>query len=458
MIPEFNAGEQARGNSVVGPLGTQHSIAHIASVYNTAERVIGDAARLFPPFTDVDHHNLIAWVMNKQGVTREGASSFILGAISSNPQLAKHHSGEITGIMETHGVGRAYASNFAIHRILLSHKAADNGLSAVIKSPQPRTQTRSAHRAARQPSTGHHSDKINEIMTVYRVDEETALRSIKAHHQFSSLNHHRVLRQLTRVGRLARLHEAEVIAELMSRPRLAELSVKRYLAAIDVFRHCDVSGIPAERLIEWYIRHALLSPYVPGTDRLRITQAMRNGQYKEDPQLLAALKRAAPRMRAAAVPKLKPAKRPVRSHSDKINEIMAVYGVEEERALRAVASHHQFADLNQHRVLRQLTRIGRLAGISEAQVKEELLESPRLASLSSRRYLAALDVFRHCDVSDISKERLLEWAIKNSALSPYVPGTDKLRITQATKQDAYTGDPALLTALQRRTAKLRATT
>ena len=88
---------------------------------------------------------------------------------------------------------------------------------------------------------------------------------------FAGLDHTRVLRQATYLGRLVGLSSGQCIEQIMQNPVLASYSAKRSLAVIDIGRSLVKEGYNPEKMLEVYFGCCSISPYLPG--RKRISQA-----------------------------------------------------------------------------------------------------------------------------------------------------------------------------------------
>lgn len=138
-----------------------------------------------------------------------------------------------------------------------------------------------------------------------------------------------------------------------------------------------------------------------------------------------------------------------RDHEKGITNIEEAYGCTRERAISAIHEFAPFVDLDHNRVIRQLSRIGRLAGLEGSEVKAGILEKPIRAGYSARRYVAAMDVARRLNREGISNEALFDsWKIYIS-WSPYVPGTNRLSMTQAEKSGKPNEEPPLMKMLRK---------
>ncbi|MGV8152238.1 MAG: hypothetical protein ACP5OG_04085 [Candidatus Nanoarchaeia archaeon] len=135
-------------------------------------------------------------------------------------------------------------------------------------------------------------------------------------------------------------------------------------------------------------------------------------------------------------------------HERVIKQGIEIYGIDnEDRIKDAVLSFPPFAGLNHERVVRQKTRLGRIAGLDEEQTKNYLLDIPFMAGYSAKRYLAAFDIGRQLREENFNQDReMLECFFKYIAKSPYVPKTNRRRISQVQNYQ----DPPLLIAMRKR--------
>ena len=137
-------------------------------------------------------------------------------------------------------------------------------------------------------------------------------------------------------------------------------------------------------------------------------------------------------------------------HERVVNGIRDVYGWSKEEVGRVVFKHPQFASLDHERVMRKLSRIGRIVGLDEGTVKEKIMKNPKLAGYSAKRYLAVIDVVMHLRTEgELRDSRAVDLCLSYHSTSPYVPGTDRLRVTQALKRGNYDADPPLMGTLRR---------
>ena len=139
------------------------------------------------------------------------------------------------------------------------------------------------------PFAGYdHERVVRQGIAVYG-DEDKIKRAILNFPPFAGLDHERVVRQKTRLGRIAGLTNEETIDYLLDIPVLAGYSAKRYLAAFDIGRQLKREGFPQDdRMLEAFFSYISKSPYVPGTERKRISQVISD---KEPPLLKTMRKR-----------------------------------------------------------------------------------------------------------------------------------------------------------------------
>ena len=135
-------------------------------------------------------------------------------------------------------------------------------------------------------------------------------------------------------------------------------------------------------------------------------------------------------------------------HARVVREAVQVYG-HEERVKEAVLKFPQFAGYDHARVVRQRTRLGRLVGLSNIGVITGILQNPVLAGYSAKRYLAGIDISREFVRQGHNPETIRTLYFTYISLSPYIPHTNKKRISQVTNY----AEPPLMTALKKRLEK-----
>ena len=133
------------------------------------------------------------------------------------------------------------------------------------------------------------TDLFNKISGVYNCTFEDVKKAVLSFPPFAGLDHERVVRQKTRLGRIAGLSDDETINYLLDLPVLTGYSAKRYLAGFDIGRQLEKEGFQQdERMLKAFFSYKSKSPYVPDTDRKRISQVV---GFKEPPLLTAMRKR-----------------------------------------------------------------------------------------------------------------------------------------------------------------------
>lgn len=136
-----------------------------------------------------------------------------------------------------------------------------------------------------------------------------------------------------------------------------------------------------------------------------------------------------------------------RDHSKFLEKAISIYGLEnKDRIKKIILDYPQFIGINHSRVIRQKTRLGRMVGLSKEEVIEYIMDKPILAGNSAKRYLAALDIGRNLEAEGFTREEIFNSFIKNYIKSPYVPNTDRKRISQTIDGP----EPQLLTVMRRR--------
>ena len=139
-----------------------------------------------------------------------------------------------------------------------------------------------------------HERAVRQGVEVYG-DEERVKRAMLMHPQFAGLDHERVVRQKERLGKIAGLTNEETIDYILDNPVLASYSAKRYLAAFDIGRQLEREGFPQdERMLKAFLMYYSKSPYVPDSNRKRISQVVSD---KEPPLLIVMRKRLERRFR-----------------------------------------------------------------------------------------------------------------------------------------------------------------
>ena len=132
------------------------------------------------------------------------------------------------------------------------------------------------------------TDLFNKISGIYGCDFDDIKRAILSFPPFAGYDHERVLRQKTRLGRMAGLSNEEAVNYLLDSPVLAGYSAKRYLAAFDIGRQLEREGfVQDDKMLGAFFSLYMKSPYVPGFKRKRISQVISD----KDPPLLMAMRK-----------------------------------------------------------------------------------------------------------------------------------------------------------------------
>jgi hypothetical protein len=96
-----------------------------------------------------------------------------------------------------------------------------------------------------------------------------------------------------------------------------------------------------------------------------------------------------------------------------------------------------------------------MAGLSCGEVKNAILKNPSLAGYSAKRHLAALDIGRALAKESLPNDQTMRdiWLKSYSSKSPYVPETNRLRISRARRLGICNGEPPLMPILRNRMIK-----
>ncbi len=127
-----------------------------------------------------------------------------------------------------------------------------------------------------------HERVVKQAVEVYK-DEEKVKKAILANPSFAGVDHERVMQQKSRIGRIIGLGREEIVGLILKRPVLANYSFRRDLAVVDLGRKLVTEGYGGreKEMVQAYLSYCGQSPYVPGTNRKRISQA-----EGEEPPLL----------------------------------------------------------------------------------------------------------------------------------------------------------------------------
>ena len=80
-----------------------------------------------------------------------------------------------------------------------------------------------------------------------------------------------------------------------------------------------------------------------------------------------------------------------------------------------------------------MSRLGRIVGVSEEDVKNSVIKNPVNAGYSAKRYIAALDIGKELRKEGFNGKEMLHSYMQNIFKSPYIPGTERLRISQVVR-------------------------
>ena len=266
-------------------------IDQIAAVYNTDADHVIKAVSKFPAFVGYDHERAVKGIIDVYGWTREEAGK----AVFKHPQFVGYdHERVVREIVDVYGWTREEAGKAVFRNPSfagLDHERVVRGIVDVYgwnKEEVGRVVSKFPQFAGYD-----HERVIGGIVDVYGWNKEEVGRVVFKHPPFAGLDHERVVRQLGRIGRIVGLDEDTVKEKILKKPRLAGYSAKRYIAAVDMVRHLRTeNALDDDTTIKMCLgTYPALSPYVPDTDKLRITQALRKGEYNEEPPLMKALRK-----------------------------------------------------------------------------------------------------------------------------------------------------------------------
>ena len=229
----------------------------IAAVYDIDTDSVRDAITKFPPFACLDHQRVVDGIRDVYGWSKEEVGRAVF---KFTPFAGLDHERVVDGVRDVYGWSKE-----EVGRVVFKHP---------------------------QFAGYDHERVVDGIRDIYGWRKEEVGRVVFKFPQFAGLDHQHVMRKLSRIGRIAGLDEDTVKEEIMERPALAGFSAKRYLAVIDVVMHLRTEGeLSDSRAVDLCRSYFSKSPYVPGTDRLRITQALKRGDYEADPPLMVTLRK-----------------------------------------------------------------------------------------------------------------------------------------------------------------------
>ena len=294
----------------------------IAVVYDTDTDSVRDAITKFPQFASLDHERVVGGIRNVYGWSKDDIKKVVF----KHPQFAGlDHERVVNGIKDTYGWSKEDIKKVVFKHppfAGLDHERVVNGIKdtygwskeevgrVVFKFPQFASYDhqrvvngiKDAYEWSKEdikkvvfkfpPFAGlDHERVVGGIRDVYGWSKEDIKKVVFKFPQFASLDHERVMRKLGRIGRIAGLDEDTVKEKIMKKPFLAGYSAKRYLAMIDIVMHLRTEGeLNDSRAVDRCLSYVGKSPYVPGTDILRVTQALKRGNYDADPPLMVTLR------------------------------------------------------------------------------------------------------------------------------------------------------------------------
>lgn len=136
------------------------------------------------------------------------------------------------------------------------------------------------------------------------------------------------------------------------------------------------------------------------------------------------------------------------NHKDNLEILAKLYEVGVDEIKKVSLSHPQFLGYNHTRVIKQKSRLGRLIGLSDLEVKNLILKHPISAGCSYMRELGIFDVVRELknqEGIDINLNQILN----NYSRSPYVPNTNRLRLSKVKKNHNLVDLPPLYHKLKK---------
>ncbi len=236
-----------------------------------------------------------------------------------------------------------------------------------------------------------HKRVVREAVEVYGIENESKVKkSTLSFPPFAGLDHERVIREAVEVYGIE--NESKVKKSTLSFPQFADYDHKRVVReAVEVY------GIENESKVK---KSTLSFPPFAGLDHERV-----------------------------------------------VREAVEVYGIENEsKVKKASLSFPQFAGYDHERVVRQMSRLGKIVGLEMEKVIEKILKTPALAGYSVKRYLAGLGVCRKLQNEGFeNNDYMLRAYFNNLGKSPYVPNSDRKRISQVENGE----EPPLLTAMRK---------
>lgn len=274
-------------------------VAGTAKVYKTPEATIRKAMAAYPAFITMNHSRVIGDISKAYGCSATQARLLVL----TDPVFSgRDHRKGLIEVAEAYNCTKAKAVRAIMaYPALLGHDHQKVLNDMMIAYGHTRESAAKAAISYPQMVGVNPFKAVDNIMGIYGWTRQQAQQAVRAHSRFVSYDHAKKLRRLAMIGRIIGIDEDRLREELLKKPELVGHSIKRHLAVIDVFLWTDEArGVPNEELLQWWLKNYIKSPYVPDTERLRITQALRKDSYTADPALMSELRKGAVKLRAAA--------------------------------------------------------------------------------------------------------------------------------------------------------------
>jgi len=227
----------------------------ISGVYDCTFEDVKKAVLNFPPFAGLDHERVVRKGIEVYGAGNEDKVKRAI--LIHSPFAGYDHERVVRKGIEVYGAG----NEDKVKRAILIHS----------------------------PFAGYdHERVVRKGIEVYGAgNEDKVKRAVLSFSPFAGYDHERVVRQKTRLGRMAGLSDEETVDYLLDLPVLAGYSAKRYLAAFDIGRQLEKEGFPQdERMLKAFFSYFGKSPYIPDSNRKRISQVVSD----KEPSLLKAMR------------------------------------------------------------------------------------------------------------------------------------------------------------------------
>ncbi len=304
------------------PEKLSNRINSLASYYRVGEQKMRIMIVRFPEFVWLDHKSAVEDVQRIYGLTADEAKN----AIAKYSKFAGlDHEDSIAKVKEAYWLSTDEAKRLiprypqladTDHTMVLKKMTAAFGCSmgiarrAIVDNPwfsvvnynEKKEEVKNAYGIPAKeavsiiladPHFVHHNHEalIKTVQSAYGCTRDKAILSLLHKPKFATRDHNRKVRQLTRLGRLFGIDEEGVKDYMLSNLSLSGFSLKRFLAVIDVGRHLKLDKDEAQRVLQQHVRGRLYqSPYVPGTEKLRISRAERLGLNIAEPPLMEAMR------------------------------------------------------------------------------------------------------------------------------------------------------------------------